>query len=94
MRVSQGGSTESPFPQTTSLGPGSLPRRCTMSTAGGGWFALAGEWLILQRLLWRCVCVCEVMEHCLVVVVGAMWSIPMQRLSMVVEMSELTTTAS
>lgn len=37
--------------------------------------------------------VCEVMEHCLVVV-GAMQSIPMQRLSMVVEMSELTTTAS
>lgn len=49
----QAGSMESPFPQMISLGPGFLLRRCTMSTAEGGWFALAKELHLLQELQQR-----------------------------------------
>lgn len=54
----QAGNMESPFPQTTSLGPGSLRRRCTTFTAGEGWFDLARELLSLQEHLWRSVLLC------------------------------------
>lgn len=46
---------ELPSLQMTSPGPGSLQRRCIMSTAGGESFDPAGE-MHLQALLWRSVC--------------------------------------
>lgn len=52
----QAGSMELPSLQMTSPGPGSLQRRCIMSTAGGGSFDPAGEMHFLQELLWRSVC--------------------------------------
>lgn len=47
----QAGSMELLFPQKTSLGPGPLQRRSTMSIAGGGLFDLARE-MQLEEQLW------------------------------------------
>ena len=49
----QAGSMESPSPRMTSLGRGSRQRRCTMSTAGGGWSDLVRERQVLQEPLQR-----------------------------------------